>query len=90
MSAEGGQDKLSNYERLVATIPGVERKGKTMPYTSVNGNMGSYLPKSGRLALKPKATTRQKTIDLRDVPYLVLVQRRPQRCAGLGTDNAVR
>jgi hypothetical protein len=46
------RDKLELYERLVATIPGVERKGATVPYTSLNGHMFSYLSKDGRLALR--------------------------------------
>jgi hypothetical protein len=40
------------YEKLVATLPEVERKGATMPYTSVNGHMFSYLSKTGTLALR--------------------------------------
>ena len=27
------------YDRLLATHPQVERKGKTLPYTAVNGHM---------------------------------------------------
>jgi len=45
-------DKLALYERLVATLPDISRKGATVPYTSVNGNMFSYLSKSGTLALR--------------------------------------
>ena len=45
-------DKLALYEKLVATQPGVERKGATVPYTSENGNMFSYLSKAGVLALR--------------------------------------
>jgi hypothetical protein len=45
-------DKLQLYEQLVATNPLVERKGATVPYTSVNGNMFSYLSKDGQLALR--------------------------------------
>jgi hypothetical protein len=37
--AEVPADKLALYEKLVATLPGVQRKGATVPYTSVNGNM---------------------------------------------------
>jgi hypothetical protein len=40
------------YEKLVATNPSVERKGATMPYTSLNGHMFSYLSKEGKLALR--------------------------------------
>jgi len=36
-------ENLDLYEQLVATRPGVERKGKTMPYTSSNGHMFSFL-----------------------------------------------
>ncbi len=45
-------DKLILYEELVATNPAVELKGATVPYTSINGNMSSYLSKEGKLALR--------------------------------------
>lgn len=47
------------YDRLVALLPDVERKGATMPYTAVNGNMFSYLDASGSMALRlpPDART---------------------------------
>jgi len=44
--------KLALYEKLVATLPGVERKGEANPYTSLNGHMFSYLHPSGDLALR--------------------------------------
>jgi hypothetical protein len=44
--------QLELYEKLVATNPKVERKGATVPYTSVNGHMFSYLSKEGKLALR--------------------------------------
>ncbi len=48
--------QLEHYERLVATNPNVERKGDTVPYTSLNGHMFSYLSKEGKLALRlPRA-----------------------------------
>ncbi len=43
---------LAMYEKLVATNPAVERKGDTMPYTSVNGHMFSLLTKEGTLILR--------------------------------------
>lgn len=53
-------DKLALYERAVESLPGVERKGKTSPYTSVNGHMFSYLSKDGVLGLRlPKAEREQ-------------------------------
>ncbi len=53
-TAENGipEEKLVLYEKLVATQPQVERKGAAMPYTSVNGNMFSFLTKEGCLALR--------------------------------------
>ena len=45
-------EKLKLYDTLVATNPRVERKGATVPYTSLNGHMFSYLAKSGELALR--------------------------------------
>ena len=33
-------------------MQGVERKGATMPYTSVNGNMFSFLDKEGNLNVR--------------------------------------
>lgn len=44
--------KLALYESLVATVPGIERKGASMPYTSLNGNMFSLLTREGTLALR--------------------------------------
>jgi TfoX/Sxy family transcriptional regulator of competence genes len=49
---ESYAQKLELYEKLVATNPDVERKGATMPYTSVNGHMFSLLTKEGKLALR--------------------------------------
>ena len=45
-------EALKLYDQLVATNPKVERKGETVPYTSLNGHMFSYLAKSGELALR--------------------------------------
>ena len=55
-------ETVALYEKLVATIPGLERKGATMPYTSLNGNMSSYLMKTGTLALRLPPEAREKFI----------------------------
>jgi hypothetical protein len=44
--------RLELYEKLVKTIPEVERKGATNPYTSVNGHMFSHLTPAGILAIR--------------------------------------
>ena len=41
-------EKIALYEKLVAALPGVERKGADNPYTSLNGNMFSLLCESRR------------------------------------------
>jgi hypothetical protein len=46
------KEKLELYEKLVATNPKVLRKGASVPYTSLNGHMFSYLNASGVMALK--------------------------------------
>jgi hypothetical protein len=43
---------LKRYEKLVATNPSVQRKGATMPYTSVNGHMFSLFTREAWLALR--------------------------------------
>jgi hypothetical protein len=46
------EQSLTLYENLVATNPNVERKGATMPYTSVNGHMFSLLTKDAQLIIR--------------------------------------
>ena len=53
-------EKLKLYDKLAATNPEVERKGATVPYTSVNGHMFSYLNSSGALALRLPKGEREK------------------------------
>jgi hypothetical protein len=53
-------EKLKLYENLVGTNPDTERKGATVPYTSLNGNMFSYLHASGAVALRLPAGEREK------------------------------
>jgi len=45
-------EETEAYARLVATIPEVELKGDANPYTSLNGNMFSFLHKSVSMALR--------------------------------------
>ncbi len=45
-------EKLELYERLVATLENVQRKGKANPYTSLNGHMFSFLSKEGEIAIR--------------------------------------
>lgn len=52
-------ERLKLYEKLVATNPAAQRKGATVPYTSINGHMFSYLGKTGELALRLPPDTLQ-------------------------------
>ena len=45
-------ESVALYDALLATSPEIKRKGATMPYTSVNGNMFSLLTPDGTLALR--------------------------------------
>ena len=60
MKGSPPEDKLALYEKVVATLAGVERKGATNPYTSLNGNMFSRLDPSGRLSLRLPPDEREK------------------------------
>lgn len=46
------QEEIALYDALLATLPGVQRKGAANAYTSFNGNMFSYMDASGVLALR--------------------------------------
>jgi hypothetical protein len=45
-------DRLQLYEKLIATLPEIERKGDVHPYTAINGNMFTYLDQSGTMGLR--------------------------------------
>jgi hypothetical protein len=42
-------EKLAWYEKAVATLPGIERKGDNNPYASVNGHSFTYLDPTSAL-----------------------------------------
>jgi TfoX/Sxy family transcriptional regulator of competence genes len=52
-------NKLAIYEKIIASNPSIERKGDTMPYTSLNGNMFSFLAKDGSLGFRLSAEDRE-------------------------------
>ena len=61
--SEDYASRLALYERLVATNPKVERKGATMPYTSLDGHMFSFLTKEGTLALRLPKEERESFLE---------------------------
>ena len=52
--------KVELYEKLIATISGLERKGDLNPYTAINGNMFTLLHQSERLAIRLPEDKRQE------------------------------
>ena len=57
------EEKLKIYDELVAKCPRFERKGKTMPYTSVNGHMFSQLNKAGEIGIRFSKEVQEKYIE---------------------------
>ncbi|MFD0860717.1 hypothetical protein ACFQ1M_00745 [Sungkyunkwania multivorans] len=49
-------EALKIYDQIVAACPKIERKGKTMPYTSANGYMFSQLNKTGEIGIRLSKT----------------------------------
>jgi hypothetical protein len=45
-------ETLEIYKEIINAIPEIQLKGKTVPYTSLNGNMFSFLDKDGILAIR--------------------------------------
>ena len=44
--------KLELYEKLIASVPAIERKGAVHPYTSQGGHMFTYLDQTGTLGIR--------------------------------------
>jgi hypothetical protein len=53
-------EKLELYDKLIASDPNIERKGKTTPYTSVNGHMFTFLTKEGTMGLRLSKEDQEK------------------------------
>ena len=56
----GPADALDRYKALVASKPEIERKGASMPYTSCNGHMFSFLDVDGNIALRLSSADRRE------------------------------
>ena len=55
-------DKVVLYDKLIATMPKLERKGAANPYTALNGNMSTLLHQSKVLAIRLPEEEREKFI----------------------------
>lgn len=63
-------DKLALFDQLVDTHPDIERKGKTMPYTSMNGHMYTIMTKNGVLGIRLSKEDRAAFIEKYDSALL--------------------
>lgn len=61
---------LKKYDALVDLCPDIERKGKTVPYTSANGHMYSLLNKEGELGFRYDKQTQERYISKWNSDYL--------------------
>ncbi len=59
-SAPGDYPKL--YDNLIRSTLNIETKGKTLPYTSLNGNMFSFLTADGSMGLRLSKADRDEFI----------------------------
>jgi hypothetical protein len=59
------------YAKLVGSFPETELKGATMPYTSLQGNMYSYLSKDGFIALRLPEASRVEFLEKYDTTLVM-------------------
>jgi TfoX/Sxy family transcriptional regulator of competence genes len=54
---------LAVFDKMIAGVPGVGRKGDQMPYVSMNGNMYASVSKAGRIGLRLSKTDLAEFLD---------------------------
>ncbi len=57
------EESLKIYDELVAMCPHIERKGKTMPYTSANGHMFSLFNKANEIGIRFSKEVQKKYME---------------------------
>jgi hypothetical protein len=57
------EETVALYDKLIATIPEIERKGDANPYTAINGNMFTLLVPPGRMAIRLPAEEREAFLE---------------------------
>ncbi|MCI5057684.1 MAG: hypothetical protein MRY83_16335 [Flavobacteriales bacterium] len=65
------EEKLKIYDAIVAKCTGIERKGKTVPYTSANGHMFSLLNKDGELGMRYSKDVQKQYFEKYNTSYLM-------------------
>ena len=64
------QDRLAAYDALISSREDIERKGKTTPYTSLNGHMFSFLSPEGVMGLRMSKEDREAFMEKFNVPLM--------------------
>ena len=59
-------DVLAAYSKMIAAVDGVELKGATTPYTSLNGHMFSSISKADRIGLRLSKDDREAFMEKYD------------------------
>ena len=57
------EEKRAIYDRLIKMSPEIQRKGKTVPYTSSNGHMFSQLNKDGEIGIRLPKESQKKFME---------------------------
>ena len=63
-------EQVAAYDRLIATHPEIERKGKNLLYTSVNGHMFSVFSTEGHLGIRLPKAEREAFLEAHGVTLL--------------------
>lgn len=64
------QEKKDAYDRLLATHPEIERKGKNLLYTSVNGHMFTVFSTEAKLGIRLPRGEREAFLEKFDTTIL--------------------
>ena len=57
------EELLAQYDLIISKIPDMDRKGVSLPYTSMNGNMYTMMRKDGALGIRLNANDRESFIE---------------------------
>lgn len=69
MAKNHDQEKLAVYDALISKCDGIERKGKTMPYTSSNGYMHTLFNKDNEIGIRFSKEVQEKYI--KEIPTTI-------------------
>lgn len=65
------EEKVTLYKKLIAAVPEIEPKGKTIPYCSINGHMFSQLSKEEEVGIRLPKEERERFLEKYGTKLLV-------------------